>query len=103
MSIIHVNQIRKKLESDFQGKIDLTDVSTAKPEDQLNFFLTRALSAYTIKHFSQVDPDVASSAVVDGEMITELMLSIIMIKQKLYIWFNQNGCMTEKVNHQTEI
>ena len=49
MSIVHVNQIKSRLEATYTGKIDLTDVASRPPDDQANHFLTRALAAYALE------------------------------------------------------
>lgn len=63
MSIIHVTQIKNYLNSVYNGLIDLSDCN---PDENANFFLTRALTAYTIQNLAQVDPSTASKFVVDG-------------------------------------
>jgi hypothetical protein len=63
MSIIHLNQIKSKITTLFQGKIDLSDV---KPADQENHFLTRALAAYAIHYLAQADADSAAKSITDG-------------------------------------
>ncbi|MEK4261603.1 AIPR family protein [Paenibacillus sp. FSL E2-0230] len=63
MSIIHVTQIKNYLNSVYNGRIDLSDCN---PDENANFFLTRALTAYTIQNLAQVDPSTASKFVVDG-------------------------------------
>lgn len=66
MSILHVNQIKKHLESEFGDKINLSDISNANSEQKNNFFLTRALAAYSIKYHAEVSNTIAPYAVTDG-------------------------------------
>jgi len=63
MSVIHLNQIKGKITTLFDGKIDLSDVNE---EDKTNYFLTRALAAYAIHYLSQAEPDVAAASITDG-------------------------------------
>ena len=63
MSIIHLNQIKNQINTLFEGKIDLCDVTDPNPE---NYFLTRALSAYSIHYLAQAELDEAAAAVTDG-------------------------------------
>lgn len=66
MSIIHVNQIKSYIKRLFDGKIDLTDVQLANPEQKENFLLTRSLTAYAIHYLAQVDSASAGKAITDG-------------------------------------
>jgi hypothetical protein len=54
MSIIHLNQIKNQINALFEGKIDLSDVTDRNPE---NYFLTPALSAYSIHYLAQAELD----------------------------------------------
>lgn len=65
MSIIHVNQILKKLENLFWGKIDMSDLRGDANQNE-NFFRSRALAAYAIHYLAQADADAAAASVVDG-------------------------------------
>jgi hypothetical protein len=65
MSEIHVNHIKSHIEKDFKNLIDLSDVN-AKGANLENFFLTRALAAYSIQHHTQVPANIAAESVVDG-------------------------------------
>jgi hypothetical protein len=49
MSIIQLNQIKNQINNLFEGKIDLSDVTDPSPE---SYFLTRALSAYSIHYLA---------------------------------------------------
>lgn len=68
MSIIHVNQIRTRVQELFTNKIDLSDVDSGsiQPKERDSFFLTRALAAYAIHTVGHVDVDAAAAAVTDG-------------------------------------
>jgi hypothetical protein len=66
MSIIHVQQIKAKLTSIFGSLIGVSDYPNASAEDRESMFLTRSLSAFSIMHLADVNPDVASSCVTDG-------------------------------------
>jgi hypothetical protein len=66
MSFLHVNQIKKHLEQEFTDKIDLSDIRNADDEQKTNFFLTRALAAYSVKHHAEVSSVVASYSITDG-------------------------------------
>src|SRR5947207_1297203 len=64
MSIIHLNQIKNQIATLFEGKIDLADVQT-QPNPE-NFFLTRALAAYSVYYLAQAEAGAAAEAVTDG-------------------------------------
>jgi AIPR protein len=64
MSILHLNQIKTKLEAAFQDRIDLSDVQNV--EGRPNVFLSRALAAYVIHYRAQTDSDVAAQTITDG-------------------------------------
>jgi hypothetical protein len=66
MSIIHVNQIKNHIKNLFEDKIDLSDVAEALDKQKENFFLTRALAAYSIHYLAQVDPEEAGKSITDG-------------------------------------
>jgi hypothetical protein len=63
MSIIHLNQIKNKITTLFDGKIDLSDVKSA---DHPNHFLTRALAAYSLHYLAQAEVETAAKAITDG-------------------------------------
>lgn len=63
MSVIHLNQIKNKITTLFDGKIDLSDVKSA---DQHNHFLTRALAAYSLHYLAQAEVESAAKAITDG-------------------------------------
>ena len=68
MSVIHINQIRNRVQSLFEGRIDLADIDKggASEADRENHFLTRALSAYALYVLGHVEVEAAASAVTDG-------------------------------------
>ncbi len=68
MSIIHLTQINSQIQKLFTGKIDLTDISAkhTDPKTIENFFLTRALAAYSVHYLAQASVDDSATAVVDG-------------------------------------
>ncbi len=66
MSILHVNQIRKYLETEFKNIIDLNDQRIASSVQKDNFFLTRSLAAYAIQYYAEASNIIASYAVTDG-------------------------------------
>lgn len=66
MSIVHVNQIKKYLEREYEGLIDLSDFTNATEEERKNLFLTRALSAYAISMFVESEKEKIVPYVVDG-------------------------------------
>ncbi|WP_282117333.1 AIPR family protein [Cellulophaga baltica] len=65
MSQLHVNHIKSQVESDYTNLIDLSDTN-AKDKQLENFFLTRALAAYSLEHHSQITPRTAAESIVDG-------------------------------------
>src|SRR5689334_21318913 len=68
MSVVHLRHIRKRLEKDFTGRIDLADCSGKPPEDTDSVFLTRAQAAYALVTLTGLRPDAAARCVVDGYM-----------------------------------
>ena len=50
----------------FDGLIDMTDYDGRPQEEKDNKFLTRALAAYSIQHFADVDSVKAADAITDG-------------------------------------
>ena len=65
MSIIHVNHIQSNCRKRFTNLIDMTDVKTENPEERDNFFLSRALAAFSIAALAKVDDAAAAESVVD--------------------------------------
>ena len=64
--MVEFNQVKKRIKKDFTNLIDLSDITISNSVDRENFFLTRALSAYTISHFAQIENEIAANSVVDG-------------------------------------
>ena len=62
MSIVHVNQIAKKLQTLFEGKIDVS----GNNNDPEITFLTRSLAAYAIQISAQIDEIEAANSITDG-------------------------------------
>jgi hypothetical protein len=65
MSIVHLNQIRTRLESLFDGKLDMSD-QTRGTDTYTNMFLSRALAAYAVYHLSECTAEEAAKSIVDG-------------------------------------
>lgn len=65
MSIIHLNQIRKRIDPLFRSAIDMSDQKsgTKSYEDML---LSRSLAAYAIHHFTACEPGDAAASLIDG-------------------------------------
>ncbi len=65
MSILHVNQIAGALERQFNGLIDLSDV-TENVDERRKCFLTRSLAAFAISQLAGIPPEEAAKSVTDG-------------------------------------
>lgn len=66
MSTIHLNQIRKKLETDYCPVIDMSDWE-GKPTDQIDKArLSRALAAFALAERLALTPTSAAAAITDG-------------------------------------
>jgi hypothetical protein len=65
MSILHLNQIKSRISSLFDGRIDMSDVRATGSELESQF-LTRALAAYAIHHLARAEIDVSAASIVDG-------------------------------------
>ena len=65
MSIIHINQIRKRLQSLFQSGIDMSDQKLGSKTYE-DMFLSRSLAAYAIHHLAGCEPEIAAASLVDG-------------------------------------
>lgn len=61
---MQVNQIRSKLETVYNGLIDLSDARGAQNEE--NYFLTRALAAYSIQCLCEADTEDLARSITDG-------------------------------------
>lgn len=66
MSIIHVNQLKTRIENLFKDSIDLSDCGNKSADDKESVFLSRGLAAYTVQHLTEFEPATAASAIVDG-------------------------------------
>src|SRR5688572_4315040 len=64
MSKLHVNHLKAKLTELYLEKIDTSDARSV--EDQENFFLTRAYTAYTLQILAQLDVSAAAACITDG-------------------------------------
>lgn len=64
MSVLHVTQIQTHLEREYSDKIDLSDLKGHK--NTVNFFLTRALSAYALQYHAECLPQIAANSITDG-------------------------------------
>ena len=65
MSILHLNQIKNHLETNYSGLVDITDCKGDAHQTE-GVFLTRALSAYAIQYYSGVTPILAAKSIIDG-------------------------------------
>lgn len=65
MSVLHINQIKNKINDLFKDKLDLSDIndSDTQKEDKIN---TRCLAAYAIYLSVECSIEEAANAVVDG-------------------------------------
>lgn len=66
MSIIHVNQLKTRIEELFTNQIDLSDCEDKSVVDKESIFLSRALAGYTVHHLIDIPPNIAGATVVDG-------------------------------------
>lgn len=65
MSIVHVSQIKGRITSIFEHKISLSDVR-AEGSERENFFLSRALAAYSLYFLAGADEKNCADAITDG-------------------------------------
>jgi hypothetical protein len=66
MSVVHINHIRKKLETDFCPHIDMSDY-VGKPEAEvLAARLSRALAAFALAEVLDLSAEAAAASVTDG-------------------------------------
>jgi hypothetical protein len=65
MSIIHINQIQKKITDLFQSDIDSTDIGV-NDKERNEKILTRCLAAYAVYSTIECTPKEAAQSVVDG-------------------------------------
>ena len=66
MSVVHINQIKGHVISNFSALLDLSDVVSAKPKDLENFKLTRSLAAFSIQSQCDCSYDDAAKSVTDS-------------------------------------
>jgi hypothetical protein len=66
MSIIHVNQIKNRINDLFKDQIDISDIAERSQDDIESNFISRALAAYTVHHLLGFTPKEAADSVVDG-------------------------------------
>lgn len=66
MSTVHVRHVRVTLERLFAGLVDLSDYEGRGDEERSNVFLSRALAAYAVHHFAEVELGTAANSLVDG-------------------------------------
>lgn len=65
MSIIHINQIKNRLEKLFANCIDMSDQKLGT-ESYKSMLLSRSLAAYAIHHFTDCTPEEAGKSIIDG-------------------------------------
>ena len=63
MSIIQVNQLKRKIEETYTALIDVSDV--VREQDLENCFLTRAYAAYALQVLANIEPTIASLCITD--------------------------------------
>lgn len=66
MSVVHINQIKGHIVSNFSALLDLSDVASAKPKDLENFKLTRSLAAFSIQTQCACSYEDAAKSVTDS-------------------------------------
>lgn len=64
MSVIQVNQLKRKIEQTYPSLIDLSDV--IRDEDKENCFLTRSQAAYTLQCLANIDAATAAACITDS-------------------------------------
>jgi hypothetical protein len=66
MSIVQVNQIKARIENQFDGLIDMSDAAS-KPQAEIEqLLLTRALAAYALTTLASAQSSVAAAHITDG-------------------------------------
>ena len=63
MSVIQVNQLKRKLEELYSDKVNLSDVNE---QDKENCFLSRAYAAYTLQILANISEDIAAESITDS-------------------------------------
>lgn len=66
MSVLHVNQIKSRLESDYLPFVDDSDLGKVKPEPKHINKLSRALAAYSIVNKTKLTPEESCKYITDG-------------------------------------
>lgn len=67
MSDINIIRIKSKLNSMFQGKIDISDLENKKTDEEIEkVFLSRALAGIAIMYETGIDIDMAAKTITDG-------------------------------------
>ncbi|MFS1475075.1 hypothetical protein BCU45_010950 [Vibrio lentus] len=67
MSTLTLNRIKNFLDKEFDGKIDLSNISSnCSPDDKEKQFRSRALAAYSLSVEAFADVDEAAESVTDG-------------------------------------
>lgn len=64
MSVIQVNQLKRKIEQTYSDLIDLSDVT--RDSDKENCFLTRSYAAYTLQCLANIDASIAAASITDA-------------------------------------
>ncbi len=65
MSIVHINQIKNRLEKLFAGCVDMSDQKHGT-ESYKSMLLSRSLAAYAVYHFAECTPEDAANSLIDG-------------------------------------
>lgn len=65
MSIVHINQIKNKLNKLFDNCIDMSDQRVGT-DSYKSMLLSRSLAAYAIHHFTECSPEEAGKSIIDG-------------------------------------
>lgn len=65
MSILHINQIKAKLQQDFVPHVVVTDIKAAPEAKEVNI-LSRALAAYAVSKNTKLSPEEACRYITDG-------------------------------------
>jgi hypothetical protein len=66
LSVVHINQIKDHIISNFSALLDLSDVVSSKPKDLENFKLTRSLAAFSIQTQCDCSHEDAAKSVTDS-------------------------------------
>ena len=66
MSVLHVNQIKRRLESDYLPYVDDSDLVKVNPEAKHINKLSRALAAFSIVTKTRLSPEESCKLITDG-------------------------------------